>query len=229
MTFGVSATIGLAPYLGKLDVPGFEPLLKLLPRSLQDTAIPLSSALMGVVSVIAQWHGATRLGEKRLQKWFRRTRLFAVLMFLALVTVYCFTVVRVPIGRHGDADRFLVGFSRPTTCPCERRLSDALCVERITLSEAAIASCWGDTRIRIAELCLLLSYLAFTSSFGALIGLVRLQAQRLGGASSERQQHPIGYAPPTNAVSPAGSPAPNAVDSVSDSSALQKSSEGDAK
>src|SRR5437016_3481091 len=66
--FGVSVAIGLAPYLGKVHVPLFSPLLDLIPESLQTTILPLSSALMGIVAVGVQWYGGERLTEQ----WLRR-------------------------------------------------------------------------------------------------------------------------------------------------------------
>src|SRR5688572_28330666 len=44
--FGVSFGIGLAPYLGTFNIPGFTPVLSLIPKSIQNTAIPLAAILM---------------------------------------------------------------------------------------------------------------------------------------------------------------------------------------
>src|ERR1051325_2256248 len=83
--FGVSVGVGLAPYLGRLNVPLFTPLLSMMPVSLQDTAIPLSAALMGVVAVAIQWHGRERLNRKWAEKTFKKTLALALL---------CLTVLR---------------------------------------------------------------------------------------------------------------------------------------
>lgn len=38
--FGVSVAVGLAPYLGRVNVPLFDSLLKLIPTSIHDTVFP---------------------------------------------------------------------------------------------------------------------------------------------------------------------------------------------
>ena len=58
--FGVGVAVGLAPYLGILNVPFFKPLLSLIPEAVRGTAIPLSAALMGIVAVVIQSYGSER-------------------------------------------------------------------------------------------------------------------------------------------------------------------------
>jgi len=70
--FGVSVAIGLAPYLGLVKVPLFAPLLSLIPVSIQNVALPLSAASMGVVAVFIQWYGFQRYSKHWLNTSFRR-------------------------------------------------------------------------------------------------------------------------------------------------------------
>jgi len=70
LSFGVSVGVGLAPYLGNVRVPLFSPLLDLIPATLQNTILPLSTALMGVVALSVQWYGGERVTRKRLRRAF---------------------------------------------------------------------------------------------------------------------------------------------------------------
>lgn len=81
----------------------------------------------------------------------------------------------VGVGR-GEAS-FVVGFTKPNKELC-MEVSDAECIELLTFNPAAIESYWGDGRIRLARLSLIFSYLLFTGSFGALVGLVVLRERK---------------------------------------------------
>ena len=64
---GVSVAIGLAPFLGEIDVPLFKPLIGILPPEEGTVAIPLSAAMMGIVAVAVQWYGSQRLRSSRVR------------------------------------------------------------------------------------------------------------------------------------------------------------------
>jgi hypothetical protein len=173
--FGVGVGVGLAPYLGLLDVPLFRPLLSLIPASIQDTVIPLSAALMGVIAVVVQWYGGERLTRRRLRKVFTRTLATAVLAFVLLTVIHSLVVRTITMGK-GESASFIVGFTRPPNKPpCTAEVSDAQCIKLVTFDLAEIESYWGDGRIRLARLSLIFAYLLFTGSFGALVGLIVLR------------------------------------------------------
>lgn len=171
--FGVGIGVGLAPYLGLIDVPPFKSLLTMIPGSIQDAAIPLSAALMGAVAVVVQWYGGERVSRAWLRTMFARTLVAAALSFILLTVVYNRVVVTIPMG--DGAVSFVVGFVRPDKPPCPKEVSDAQCIKMVTLDPAEIAAFWGDRQIRLAKLSLTFSYLLFTGSFGALVGLVVLR------------------------------------------------------
>jgi ABC-type antimicrobial peptide transport system permease subunit len=172
--FGVSVAVGLAPYLGRLNVPLFTPLLNLIPPSVQDTAIPLSAALMGIVAVLIEWYGMSTLTLDTVQKWFSRTVLWIIAGFILLTIIQTRVVARVSMSGGKETASFLVGLHDPLTPPCER-LGKAECIKLITTDPAKIESHWGDDNIANAKLALLFSYLAFTSGFGFLVGLLVLR------------------------------------------------------
>lgn len=181
--FSVSFAIGLAPYLGRLKVPGFVPLLSLMPDNIQDTAIPLSAALMGIVAVVIQWYGSERVTSVWLRKGFKRALVLALLSFLVLIVVHTRVVVRVAYDDGGQKSKtYLIGFFRPNNKPpCSFDDSDVDCIARIGLKESKIESYWGDTQIQIAKLALILPYLLFMSSFGLLVGLLLLKDEEQSG------------------------------------------------
>jgi len=173
--FGVGVGVGLAPYLGLLRVPLFTPLLALIPDSIQNTVIPLSAALMGLVAIVIQWYGGEALKAGRLRKLFGKTLLVSGGAFVLLLIIHTQVVVAVPILGGSDSVPFVVGFTRPNKSPCTEEVSDAECIKRLTLSTSAIESFWGDRQVRLARLILMSAYLLLTSSFGALIGLIILR------------------------------------------------------
>lgn len=173
--FGVSFAIGLAPYLGKLKVPGFTPLLSLIPSTIQDTAIPLSAALMGIVAVVIQWYGGEKVTRAWLRNGFKRTLVLALLSLVVLIVVHTMVVVRVEYQGGQESETFLVGFVRPNKPPCTSDVSDSNCIKLITFDVSKIESFWGDRQVRIAKLALILPYLSFMSSFGLLVGLLLLK------------------------------------------------------
>ncbi|MGB7200742.1 MAG: hypothetical protein WBD16_00590 [Pyrinomonadaceae bacterium] len=173
--FTVSVAVGLAPFLGKFRIPGFDALLTLIPDNLQATLLPLSAALMGMVAVIIQWYGYENKSRRWLRQWFTRTLIIAGLSFLMLFVIHTLVVVKIQILGGKTSATFLVGFSRPNMSPCSAEFSDSECIKFLTLNPAKIESFWGSNQIRIATICLFLPYLIFTSSFGLLIGLVLLR------------------------------------------------------
>lgn len=167
---GVSVGVGLAPYLGRINVPLFEPLLTIVPLSEQGFLIPLSTALMGLVAVGVQWYGGER--PEWLRKWFGATLVIALLALGFLVYVHNNVVVSVQyLGTKSTS--FLVGFSRPNKPPCPEGISDAECIrDYLTFNPAKIESFWGDKEVRNARLTLTLSYLVCMGSFSTLVGFI---------------------------------------------------------
>ena len=175
--FGVGVAIGLSVYLGRAHVPLFTPLLDLIPESLQDALIPLSSALMGTVAVAVQFWAYRRWSANRLAPLFTRILIGTIAAVILLLVIQTFVVVRIETT-PGHRVSFLVGFTRPDRPPCGARVSDEECITRLTFNLDRITSFWGGRRIRLAALALELSYLTATSMFGALVGLVVLTTRR---------------------------------------------------
>lgn len=192
LSFGVSVGVGLAPFLGKIKVPGFEALLELFPRQLQGTLIPLSAFLMGLVAVAIQFYSREKVAAVSIRRYFRAGFIAIVLGFFLFVVFYKLFVIKVPLDGGASHAAVVVTASRLPSCKCEKTSSDLECAERLTVNPAALATCWGGTALELRELSLMISYLLLTSGFGALIGLLILQeeSQRLRRSAQRARAAP---------------------------------------
>jgi hypothetical protein len=169
--FSVSVAVGLAPYLGRVHVPLFTPLLSIIPLSLQDTAIPIAAACMGLVAVLVQW------GKSRKPKnWEIGTALGASLFsLLLLVGLEMTTVAHIDVPAVNSKVSFAVGFSTPNKPPCVGLGRDECITKKLNLDESNIDSFFGDSQTSIAKLLLVLAYVSSMTSFGLVVGLLVLR------------------------------------------------------
>lgn len=176
--FGVGVALGLAPFLGTVGVPGFEPLADLLPLTLQGRVAALSPLVMGALAVTVQFSSGRRHGVRRLRRRFAVALGVLAAGFLLLVVLQSFFVREVDIRGGERTVRYAVGGTpRPETCECPPRLSDRECIAQLSLDPARVETCWGTGPTRLSELALTLGYLLVIGSFGALIGLLLLQEE----------------------------------------------------
>jgi hypothetical protein len=170
----VSVAVGLAPYLGKLHIPLFAPMLSLIPASVQPVAIPLSAASMGIVAVLVQWYGSQHLSPRWLHAMFIRSIAICIFCLVALTTIEFIAVVRVNVPSVGSTVSFAVGPSRPNTPPCTGLGPEDCIKHKLSLDEAQIETYFGERQANITKLVLVLTYVIFMSMFGVLVGLVML-------------------------------------------------------
>lgn len=190
LSFGVSVGIGLAPFLGKLDIPGFEPLLGLFPQQLQGVLIPLSAFLMGLVALAVQFYHSNRIAAGSLRKYFRAGFIAIVAGFFLFVVLYQLFVIRVPIAGGASYGAVVVNPARLATCGCGAGDSDYDCVKKLSFDAAALATCWGGEAQKVRELALMIPYLLLTSGFGALIGLLILREDGAAQRRPRRRKKP---------------------------------------
>jgi hypothetical protein len=173
--FGVGVALGLAPYLGLFKLPLFTPLLALIPESIQNTVIPLSSALMGTAAVVTNFYGGEQINLVTLRKLFKRALLIAITAFIIMTVIHILVVVTVPVLGGKESVSFVVGFRRPIKAPCTADISDAECIKLLTFDLSEIEGFWGDFQVRLAKASLIFSYLLFTTSFGTIVGIMVLR------------------------------------------------------
>lgn len=175
--FGVSVGVGLAPFLGKIKVPGFSALLEVLPVQLQSVLVPFSAFLMGLVALAVQFYYREKVSARTIRRYFRAGFVAIVLGFFMFVVLYRLFVIRVPIDEGRSHTAFVVSATRLAGCRCEDSDTDLECVKAVTFDPAALATCWGGASLELRELSLMVSYLLLTSGFGALIGLLIVQEE----------------------------------------------------
>ena len=170
--FGVSVAVGLAPFLGKLKIPGFDALLTVFPEELHYSLIPLSSFLMGLVAAGVQFLHGERLRHSHLRLAFVLAFVSVCGGFVWFLTVYDEQVVRIEIPATGTGRTFIISSEgRQKDCTCPRSWSDERCI-RETFNPDRITQCWD---LRKSRKLLRGSYLLLTGGFGAVIGLLLLQ------------------------------------------------------
>jgi hypothetical protein len=175
VSFGVGVTIGLAPFLGLVNIPPFTALLAMIPESLRPTTIPIAAALMGTIAVAVQWYG----GESVSRSWLKKR--FGIALAAAIISVFAFMFVQstyvVTVRAEGGkvTHTFVVGLVRQPACQCPPGSGDARCIDGLGCDESAVEECWGDRAVRQARNFLRSSYLVATCSFAILVGLLLLR------------------------------------------------------
>jgi hypothetical protein len=175
LALAVTVPLGLAPLLGKLDVPGFTAILSLYPDTLRDTALALATFAMALVAVGVQFFADQAPSAARLRRAFV---VLAVGLFVLLVTLaYHHTqhVVKVYVGNAGDSVTSVVGSTRLPGCSCAPSDGDAWCLRKIGLDPALHPSCWAERDLRAQGFQLLMLYVALMTGIGALVGLLILK------------------------------------------------------
>jgi hypothetical protein len=168
--FGVGFGVGMAPFLGRVKVPGFSALLELYPRQMQQYLIPLSAFLLGTVAVAVQYYSYNRRTTATLDRRFGWLLVSLLAAFVILVGLYTTFVIAVPIEATGGWAHVVIGWSRSATCGCPPKMSDRECVKEVSLDPTAIDSCWDH--VPLFEFALTIPYLFLLSGFVALVGLL---------------------------------------------------------
>ncbi len=192
--FSVGIGVGLAPFLGKLPVPGFDALLSLFPRELQGTVIPLSAFLMGLVAIASQFYSGEPLTGATIRKRFRFSLIGLLTGLLLLIVLHSIFIVNVPaLGGDVNIAVTIVG-ERDPKCGCDADTPDRVCIQEVTLKPGRIDSCWDPGKRRQAELVLSLCYLWVTTCFAILVGLLMIQEQNARRKNVRHRDDP----PPSN-------------------------------
>jgi len=192
--FGVWFAVGLAPFLGKLKVPGFAALIELYPKSMQDWVVPLSGLFMGMIGVVVQFTAAHDPARTKVRRWFARAAAAFLIAFLLLTGVYLFTVTRVDRSTGGGGVTSLavvtgtrtVPANRSSRCACGAGEPATECLPNISLRPANVESCFGTERVLFATLSLVLLYFAVTGSFAAAVGLLLITERQASAPKKSR-------------------------------------------
>jgi len=195
--FGLAVGLGAAPFLGK--IAGLGALLDLFPLSLRGSLIPLSIFLMGLIAVVVQFYSGERNRRATLKRRFGVSWKLLLVGLVVLLAFYNLFIVDVPVKSGAATIPVIISSTRLTggSCKCLPNDGDLQCITRLSVDDAAIATCWNYTSIRFRRFLLSLSYLAVMGGFAALIGLLLLkEALKAEAASAE------GHPPPPAPASP---------------------------
>jgi len=174
--FFVGVVIGIAPFLGSVNVPGFRALLSVMPFQITSDLIPLSSFLMGIIVVAVQFFFYAAEGTSPVA----RKKRFQLALFVMIVGFVLFVILRdeftVSVPRGGSRVTVLISSSPMENCDCKNpQGSPANCIRRLAFAEEAIERCWGHEPLTRRSQLLKLSYLILTGGVGVLIGLLLLE------------------------------------------------------
>ena len=191
LQFFVAVAIGLAPFLGKLPVPGFTALLEMFPLQLQNGLLPLSSVLMGVIVVTTDF----LLSDRPLNRKRARSILFSLVAvagvgLVGLLAVHTRAVAQIPFDGGTRTATFVVGFPPreyagdicPTKC-LGRSASDCI-KSQLALTPEVITTCFGEEKVSFASLVYSLLYLSVMGALAAMVsvGILASRKKRAGAA-----------------------------------------------
>lgn len=172
--FGVGIGVGLAPFLGNLDIPLFLPLLSLFPITLREFLLPTSAFLMGVIAAGTQFYSGFNLASNASRYYAKRALAVISGSLLLLLFLYVNFVETV----HFDENRtvsYVIGLERKASCSCDKDASDADCIFKRSANPNGIEGCWPKTQVALGEFSLSVVYLFLTGSFAFFVGLLLLQ------------------------------------------------------
>lgn len=209
--FGVWVAIGLAPFLGRLNVPVFTAVIALYPTSVQKLLIPVSAFFMGMIAVVVEFASGEDIPRKVLAGKLRWSVWLFGVSLIALVGTYIFTVqyAAKAVLRDGSVATVDIAVITGTDsvpaqrlgsgCGCPEGQPASACLSEISLAPDNVRSCFGSTRITVATFALSLLYLTVTCSFAAAVGLLllsqRQQAVKNGDVSVVSQTQRTAAAP----------------------------------
>ncbi len=171
--YGVWIAVGLGPFLGKIQVPGFSPLLELFPVTMQQELIPICFFLFSTVAVAVQFQSAGVTSRATLKRRFRFALTTVLVLLLALFVLYKLFVIDVGVDRRVLVVR---GLTRSGHCQCDPSWDDARCVRWLGINDNSIRMCWDH--LTPIELGLEVPYTILMGGFGWLVGLLLLRERK---------------------------------------------------
>src|SRR5829696_1112803 len=140
--FSVGVGVGMAPFLGAINIPGFKALYSVLPFQIRFGLIALSAFVMGLIAIAVQFSAAEKLSRPAIRKRFRVGFVAMLIGFVAFVALRSEFTESVERGRSHVS--VMIGPSRIETCGCPKTLEAPECIKELAFDSAAIASCWGS-------------------------------------------------------------------------------------
>jgi hypothetical protein len=172
----VTIPLSLAPFLGKLSVPGFTALLEVFPVNLREPLIAFGGLCMTLPAIGVQAYYATTARRTVLRVWLLVLLVLSLVLVIALYFSYTLVIVQVPYLGGDKYVRYVVGDEMIDACVCsQQRLDIAACVGRsLSFNPALVEACFAAGEIRQNKALLGITYLALLASLGTSLGLLTL-------------------------------------------------------
>jgi hypothetical protein len=182
--FGVAVGLFAAPFLGAKRIPGFEPLIAVFPEEHRKLLIPVSTLLIGLVTLALQFYAGEAIARRNIRKGFLALSFVVVASIVALLVLYTGFVVQ-DVGGYGKS--YVIGWTRLPLpgCQCPPSANDRDCIEGLAFR---LGSCWSDGSVFGVKVSLFLSYLISIEGFAGLVALLVLGQKRAREEEKEKQE-----------------------------------------
>ena len=176
LAFIITVGVGTSPLWGGGKIPGYQSILDVFPKDLQDV-IPWASILMSIVAVGVQFASAELLSRHRIRLAFIALFVALPVLVFASYFVYKAFVVRIEIPGAGTRVAYLVGSTMLPSCECAKRnLEIRECIGReISVNPDDVAACFPREQISTRASILSGLYMLLMLALAMLIGLLVLQ------------------------------------------------------
>lgn len=176
LAFVITVGVGTSPLWGGGKIPGYQSILDVFPKDLQDV-IPWASMLMSIVAVGVQFASAELLRRGRIRHAFLATFVALIVLVFTSYVVYKMFVVRIEVPGAGTKVAYLVGSTPLPSCECAKRgLEIRECIGReISVNPDDVSACFPREQITTRASILSGLYMLLMLALAMLIGLLVLQ------------------------------------------------------
>jgi hypothetical protein len=176
LAFVITVGVGTSPLWGGGKIPGYQSILDVFPKDLQDV-IPWASMLMSITAVGVQFASRELLRRGRIRLAFNMTFVALIVLLLASYPVYRKFVVRIEVPGARTKVAYLVGSTLLPNCECAKRgLEIRECIGReISVNPDAVSACFPREQISTRASILSIMYMLLMLALAMLIGLLVLQ------------------------------------------------------
>jgi hypothetical protein len=189
LAFVITVGVGTSPLWGGGKIPGYQSILDVFPKDLQDV-IPWASMLMSIIAVGVQFASAELLRRRRIRRAFIATFFALIALVFTSHFVYRAFVVRIEVPGARTKVAYLVGSTPLPSCECAKRGLDIRdCIGReISVNPDEVSACFPREQITTRASILSGLYMLLMLALAMLIGLLVLQGlkPRLSGARQSK-------------------------------------------
>ena len=187
LAFVITIGVGTSPLWGGGKIPGYQSILDVFPKDLQDV-IPWASMLMSITAVGVQFASRELLRPWRIRRAFIITFVALIVLVFASYVVYKTFVVRIEVPGASTKVAYLVGSTLLPNCECAKRgLEIRECIgTQISVNPDAVSACFPREQISTRASILSVLYMLLMFTLAMLIGLLVLQGLKPAGSRQSK-------------------------------------------